>query len=107
MHPYATPGVAAAGQHARQPQPAGATGAPAASAAPAPPAPVIIDITRLLRPPHRATRPRKLLLVLRGLPGSGKSTLARKIREAEVEAGAEVPRLHSLDDYYMQVWRMV
>ncbi|GIL66152.1 hypothetical protein Vafri_19745 [Volvox africanus] len=67
-----------------------------------PPAPVVLDITRLLRNPHRATRPRKLLLVLRGLPGSGKSTLARKIREAELEAGAEVPRLHSIDDYYMQ-----
>ncbi|GIL86573.1 hypothetical protein Vretimale_11555 [Volvox reticuliferus] len=74
----------------------------AVSAPAPPPAPVVLDITRLLRPPHRATRPRKLLLVLRGLPGSGKSTLARKIREAELEAGAEAPRLHSMDDYYMQ-----
>ncbi|EFJ39985.1 hypothetical protein VOLCADRAFT_100282 [Volvox carteri f. nagariensis] len=88
--------------HTAQLQPSATVAAAAAPQAPAPPTPVVVDITRLIRPPHRATRPRKLLLVLRGLPGSGKSTLARKIREAELEAGAEVPRLHSMDDYYMQ-----
>ncbi|GLC38477.1 hypothetical protein PLESTB_001730100 [Pleodorina starrii] len=106
QQPPAAPGsgppyAVGAGFSSYPPQlPAAAPAAPATS--PAPLAPVVVDITRLLRPPHRATRPRKLLLVLRGLPGSGKSTLARKIREAELEAGAEAPRLHSMDDYYMQ-----
>ncbi|KXZ45919.1 hypothetical protein GPECTOR_49g503 [Gonium pectorale] len=115
-HPFAPPG-SGPGQPMGQPVPGpvdsypshappsgslDGSAPPLASAPAAPPAPVVVDVTRLLRPPHRSSRPAKLLLVLRGLPGSGKSTLARKIREAELEAGAEAPRLHSLDDYYMQ-----
>lgn len=35
--------------------------------------------------------------------GSGKSSIARRIREAEVAAGGEAPRIHSIDEYFMQV----
>ncbi len=115
MAPYGTVQPAPAGPYApaaapsQPPQVAGPPAGGSASGGPTPaPQPLeapVVDITRLLRPPHRASRPRKLLLLLRGLPGSGKSTLARKIREAEAEAGAEAPRVHSMDDYYMQVGR--
>lgn len=39
-------------------------------------------------------------MLLRGPPGSGKSTAARKIREAELAAGGEAPRTHTIDDYF-------
>lgn len=35
------------------------------------------------------------------LPGSGKSYLAKMLRDIEVENGGGVPRIHSMDDYYM------
>ena len=46
--------------------------------------------------------------MLRGAPGSGKSHAARLIREAEVEhggPGADPPRILSLDEYFITVWR--
>ncbi|MEW5298170.1 MAG: hypothetical protein WDW36_001322 [Sanguina aurantia] len=80
---------------------AAATAAPAAPAAAATAAVVVVDAAKLLLPPGRASRPKKLLVLLRGLPGSGKSTVARKLRELEVEQGGEPPRVLSLDDYFM------
>ncbi|CAG9467277.1 unnamed protein product [Pedinophyceae sp. YPF-701] len=50
--------------------------------------------------PGRLARPERLVVVLRGIPGSGKSHVARAIRDLEVGAGAEPPRIHSLDDYF-------
>jgi len=41
------------------------------------------------------------ILLLRGLPGSGKSYLAKALRDLEVENGANAPRIHSMDDYFM------
>jgi hypothetical protein len=63
----------------------------------------VVDVLTLLRPPHRASRPKRILVVLRGLPGSGKSFLAKKMRDVEVEEGGEPPRVHSLDDYFIAV----
>lgn len=57
---------------------------------------------QLLRPgPGRQQRPKRLAMLLRGLPGSGKSHVAKLMREKEVEAGGEPPRILSLDDYFM------
>lgn len=66
-----------------------------------------MDAATLVRPPGRASRAPRLLVVLRGLPGSGKSYAARKLRDAEVEEGGEPPRLHALDDYFMAVGEAV
>ena len=41
--------------------------------------------------------------MLRGLPGSGKSHAARRLRDAEVAAGGDAPRIHSIDDYFVTV----
>ncbi|KAF5834235.1 hypothetical protein DUNSADRAFT_9188, partial [Dunaliella salina] len=62
---------------------------------------VVVDVLTLLRPPQRSTRPKRILIVLRGLPGSGKSFLAKKIRDVEVEEGGEPPRVHAIDDYFV------
>eukprot|EP00887_Chlorella_sp_A99_P008089 scaffold12.g8089.t1 len=73
--------------------------------APLPPpgqaAPPRRDLLELLEGPGRAARPRRLAVVLRGLPGAGKSRAARLIREREVAAGGEAPRILSLDDYFV------
>jgi len=63
----------------------------------------VVDALTLLRPPHRASRPKRILVVLRGLPGSGKSFLAKKMRDVEVEEGGEPPRVHAIDDYFIAV----
>ncbi len=76
---------------------------PVAAAAPSP---VVVDARTLLRPPGRESRPRRILIILRGLPGSGKSHLARLVREAEAEHGgaaAQPPRILSLDEYFITV----
>lgn len=65
--------------------------------------PEIIDISKLLLPPGHSQRPRRVLLVLRGLPGSGKSMVAKQIRELELQHGGTAPRIHALDDYFMTV----
>lgn len=66
---------------------------------PSPPQP--LDLSQLLQGPGRSTRPKRLLLLLRGPPGCGKSHTARTIRQMEVAAGGQAPRLHSIDDYFM------
>lgn len=63
----------------------------------------LVSAADLFLSPGRATRPSRLVVVLRGPPGCGKSTAAKKIREAELTAGAEAPRTHSIDDYFMTV----
>lgn len=100
MHTY---GAYAHGAHAPQPAPAlPPAQPPVPPSAVVPAGPEVVDAARLMQPPHRASRPSKIMIVMRGLPGSGKSTLARKLRELEVEAGSEPPRVHSIDDYFMQ-----
>ncbi|XP_010459297.1 PREDICTED: YLP motif-containing protein 1-like isoform X3 [Camelina sativa] len=61
----------------------------------------VIDVSHLLTPPHRSTRPEHFVIILRGLPGSGKSYLAKLLRDIEVENGGSAPRIHSMDDYFM------
>ncbi|VVB17795.1 unnamed protein product [Arabis nemorensis] len=61
----------------------------------------VIDVSHLLKPPHRSTRPDQFVIILRGLPGSGKSYLAKLLRDIEVENGGSAPRIHSMDDYFM------
>lgn len=73
----------------------------ATSFAPAQPIPTVIDARSLFSVGGRLSRPRRLVILLRGLPGAGKSTLARLLRDAETSAGGEAPRLHSIDEYFL------
>ena len=61
----------------------------------------------LFLPPGRHSRPRKLAIILRGLPGSGKSHAARLIKDLETQHGPGAPRIHSLDDYFVTVSLLV
>lgn len=61
------------------------------------------DVLELIQAPGRAKRPKRIAIILRGPPGSGKSHVARKLRDAEVAAGGEAPRIHSIDDYFITV----
>nr|AMP82928.1 LRX3 [Catalpa bungei] len=63
--------------------------------------PKIIDASHILKHPHRANRPDHIVIILRGLPGSGKSYLAKVLRDLEVENGGIAPRIHSMDEYFM------
>ncbi|TUA53251.1 YLP motif-containing protein 1 [Bagarius yarrelli] len=59
------------------------------------------NVDDILKPPGRATRPDRIVVIMRGLPGSGKSHLAKLIRDKEVEFGGAPPRVLGLDDYFM------
>ncbi|XP_062218556.1 uncharacterized protein LOC133918617 isoform X2 [Phragmites australis] len=61
----------------------------------------IINACDLFKQPLRSSRPDHIVIILRGLPGSGKSYLAKALRDLEVENGANAPRIHSMDDYFM------
>ncbi|KAK1796267.1 hypothetical protein P4O66_009341, partial [Electrophorus voltai] len=63
--------------------------------------PEIKNVEDLLKPPGRANRPDRIVVIMRGLPGSGKSHLAKLIRDKEVEYGGAPPRVLGLDDYFM------
>ncbi|PKA64495.1 hypothetical protein AXF42_Ash007240 [Apostasia shenzhenica] len=63
--------------------------------------PTFVDASQLFKHPYRASRPDRIVIILRGLPGSGKSYLAKAIRDLEVENGGGVPRIHAMDDYFM------
>ncbi|XP_071902447.1 uncharacterized protein [Coffea arabica] len=63
--------------------------------------PKVVDATHIIKQPHRVNRPDHIVIILRGLPGSGKSYLAKMLRDLEVENGGNVPRIHSMDDYFM------
>ncbi|XP_020679770.1 uncharacterized protein LOC110097619 isoform X2 [Dendrobium catenatum] len=63
--------------------------------------PAYVDASRLFKQPYRASRPDRIVIILRGLPGSGKSYLAKAIRDIEVENGGNAPRIHAMDDYFM------
>jgi hypothetical protein len=73
-----------------------------------PPAPAnVAPVESLLSGPGRAKRPKRIAVVLRGLPGSGKSHAARRLRDTELAAGAPAPRIHSIDDYFVTVSRFL
>lgn len=62
--------------------------------------PNLISIEKILLNPGRKRRPRKILVVIRGLPGSGKTHIAKLIKDKEVEMGGSAPRILSIDDYF-------
>ena len=64
---------------------------------------VVHDISNILLRPGRRNRPKRVSIVLRGLPGSGKSYLAKKMKAVEVEQGGDAPRIHAIDDYFVTV----
>ena len=64
---------------------------------------IITDAASIFLQPGRMTRPKRLAIVLRGLPGSGKSHIARKLKDVETQQGGEAPRIHAIDDYFYTV----
>ncbi|XP_055375295.1 homeobox protein 2-like [Condylostylus longicornis] len=60
-----------------------------------------ITIDEILLKPSRDSRPKKIVIILRGPPGSGKSYLAKLIKEKEIEMKGSQPRILSIDDYFM------
>lgn len=61
---------------------------------------VIVRVEDLLNDPARQKRPKRIVILLRGLPGSGKSHVAKLIRDHETSRGV-TPRVLGLDDYFM------
>ncbi|CAG0891337.1 unnamed protein product [Cyprideis torosa] len=61
----------------------------------------IVTVDTILGPGARSKRPKKILLILRGLPGSGKSYVAKLIKDKEIDLGGNAPRILCLDDYFM------
>lgn len=61
----------------------------------------LVSLEELLYPPTRDFRPKKIVIILRGLPGSGKTHLAKLIRDKEAEHCGSAPRILSIDDYFM------
>lgn len=61
------------------------------------------DGKNLVLRPGRASRPKRVAFILRGLPGSGKTYLSKVLREVEEREGGDAPRIHSLDDYFVTV----
>lgn len=70
------------------------------------PPPRVATAADLFWAPGRATRPSRLVVLLRGPPGSGKSAAARKLRQLEADA-SEAVRVHSIDDYFVMVRRQL
>ena len=59
-----------------------------------------ITIDDLIKPPGRNSRPKKMVIIFRGLPGAGKTFIVKHIKTQESEMGGEAPRILSLDDYF-------
>ncbi|KAI1897891.1 hypothetical protein AGOR_G00087940 [Albula goreensis] len=92
----------------RRPYPEERLPVPTPSLPPPPPAPPRVEkkpetknVDDILKPPGRASRPERIVIIMRGLPGSGKSHVAKLIRDKEVECGGAPPRVLGLDDYFM------
>ena len=94
QYPQAYPGLA----HS---MPTMAAAEPVAAAQPA--AKIVTDAASIFLQPGRTTRPKRLAIVLRGLPGSGKSHIARKLKAIETQQGGDAPRIHAIDDYFYTV----
>ena len=60
-----------------------------------------ISIDDLLLYPGRKTRPKRIVIILRGASGSGKSYLAKLIRDKEIEMKGSSPRTLSIDNYFI------
>lgn len=70
-----------------------------------PPTIPLIPAADLFLPPGRASRPKRFVIILRGLPGSGKTYLAKMLRDLEIKHGDDAPRMHGIDDYFVTVRR--
>lgn len=77
--------------------------APASQPMQAAPAKAVTDAASIFHKPGRASRPKRVAIVLRGLPGSGKSYTAKKLKDIEVQQGGDAPRIHAIDDYFVMV----
>ncbi len=77
--------------------------APASQPVQEAPAKAVTDATSFFLKPSRASRPKRVAIVLRGLPGSGKSYTAKKLKDIEVQQGGDAPRIHAIDDYFVVV----
>lgn len=62
---------------------------------------LVTDSSSIFVKPGRHSRPKRVSIVLRGLPGSGKSYLAKKMKDVEVQQGGDAPRIHAIDDYFV------
>lgn len=62
-----------------------------------------ITVNEILLKPGRLTRPKKIVVIMRGPPGSGKSYVAKLMKQKEIEQGGDksAPRILSIDDYFM------
>lgn len=60
-----------------------------------------ISIDDLLLYPGRKSRPKRIVIILRGASGSGKSYLAKLIRDKEIEMKGSSPRTLSIDNYFI------
>lgn len=62
-----------------------------------------ITVNEILLKPGRLTRPKNIVVILRGPPGSGKSYVAKLMKQKEIEQGGDksAPRILSIDDYFM------
>ncbi|KAA6429066.1 MAG: hypothetical protein FRX49_01176 [Trebouxia sp. A1-2] len=87
--------------HAAATQPPSVEAAPASQPVQEAPAKVVTDAASIFHKPGRASRPKRVAIVLRGLPGSGKSYTAKKLKDFEVQQGGDAPRIHAIDDYFV------
>ena len=74
---------------------------------PTPPPVNLVSAESLFLLPGRAVRPKRIAIILRGLPGSGKTHAARALRDIETQHGAEAPRIHGIDDYFVTVGSLI
>ena len=77
--------------------------APASQPVQEAPAKAVTNAASIFHKPGRASRPKRVAIVLRGLPGSGKSYTAKKLKDIEVQQGGDAPRIHAIDDYFVVV----
>jgi len=60
----------------------------------------VVSFDELFKPPGRYGRPKRMVLVLRGLPGSGKTPFAKAVKQLEATYTKEAPRILSINDYF-------
>lgn len=82
-------------------QPPVADSVPVLQAVQQAPSKIVTDAGSLFQKPGRVARPKRVAIVLRGLPGSGKSYIAKKLKDIEVQQGGDAPRIHAIDDYFV------
>lgn len=87
--------------HSSATHPPSIAAAPASQPVQEAPAKAVTDAASIFHKPGRTSRPKRVAIVLRGLPGSGKSYTAKKLKDIEVQQGGDAPRIHAIDDYFV------